>query len=98
MLGAMCGMYGGKEVKGNVGLGGSAVSYTQFVLGSAKKFDFKTWKTLSPTHKKASYGPSPVLGAKSLTGMAWAPSVDQLLLHKAFIRVWSGGGRQKDRN
>ena len=42
MLGAMCGMYGGKEVKGNVGLGGSAVSYTQFVLGSAKEFDFKT--------------------------------------------------------
>ena len=56
MLGAMCGMYGGKEVKGNFGLGRSAVSYTQFVLGSAKEFDFKTWKTLSPTHKKTSYG------------------------------------------
>ena len=31
-------------------------------------------------------GPWPVLDAKSLTGLAWAPSFDQLLLHKAFIR------------
>ena len=32
----------GKKGQGNVGLGGSAVFCTQFVLGSAKEFDFKT--------------------------------------------------------
>ena len=40
--------------------------------------------------------PSPVLDAKFSSGMAWAPSFDQLiLLHKAFIRVWSSWGQQR---
>ena len=38
----------GERGQGDIGLGGSAVFYPQFVLGSAKKLKFKTWKSFEP--------------------------------------------------
>ena len=49
-------MYGGKKVRETLVWEEVLFFCTQFVLGSAKDLISKPQKTLSPTHKKASYG------------------------------------------
>ena len=39
---------GERKSRRHFGLGGSAVFFPQFVLGSAKKLKFKTWKSFEP--------------------------------------------------
>ena len=56
MLGAMCEMHGGKRVGETLAWEEVLSFYIHFVLGSAQEFKLKTWKALSLTHKKASYG------------------------------------------
>ena len=52
MLGAMCGMYGGKRVGETMAWEEVLSFYIQFVLGPAKEFKLKTSRVSSPTHKK----------------------------------------------
>ena len=52
MLGAMCGMYGGKRVGETLAWEEVLSFYIQFALGPAKEFKLKTSRVSSPTHKK----------------------------------------------
>ena len=81
MLGAMCGIYGGKEVGKILVWEEVLYFYIQFFLGSAKEFKLKTWKSSSPTQKIASYGA--MLGA--MCGIYGGKEVGKILVWE---EVW----------
>ena len=94
MLGAMCGIYGGKEVGKILVWEEMQYFYIQFFLGSAKEFQFKTWKSSSPTRKRDSYGAMLGANVRDMWGKRGRENIglggSAVLLHSVF--PWVGKG------
>ena len=68
--------------------------YIQFFLGSAKEFQFKTWKSSSPTRKRDSYGAMLGANVRDIWGKRGRENIglggSAVLLHSVF--PWVGKG------